>query len=109
MALVLAAGSLASPPQQPDLGVSAIAMPAPAAAATLPAKGVPARIAQAEWTGTTWTGAGANNVIVEERRTPPASGAMLAIRYTRMPDGSLQTTISAEGEVRAQSVVLKRQ
>jgi hypothetical protein len=31
------------------------------------------------------------------------------IRYTRLPDGSLQTTISAGGDVRAQSFVLKRQ
>lgn len=150
---------------------SSDAMPAAAPPAPLPVKGIPARIAQTEWIGTTWIGAGANNLSVEERWTPPASGAMLGIgrtlrgttmasfeflciveregslvytampnartpatdfvltavtpdsatfenpansypkmiRYTRMPDGSLQTTISAGGEVRAQSVVLKKQ
>ena len=146
-------------------------MPAPAPAAPLPVKGVAARIAQTEWIGATWIGAGANNLTVEERWTPPASGAMLGmgrtlrgpqlasfeflciaeregtlvyfampgarspatpfvltsvtadsatfenpshdypklIRYSRLADGSLQTTISAGGDVRAQSVVLKKQ
>ncbi|MEX2272440.1 MAG: DUF6265 family protein [Vicinamibacterales bacterium] len=31
------------------------------------------------------------------------------VRYSRLPDGSLQTTISAGGDVNAQSVVLKKQ
>ena len=39
----------------------------------------------------------------------PAHDYPKMIRYTRMPDGSLQTTISAGGDVRAQSVVLKKQ
>ncbi|HEX6323465.1 MAG TPA: DUF6265 family protein [Vicinamibacterales bacterium] len=145
-------------------------MPAPAAPAPLPVKGVPATIAQAAWIGATWIGAGANNLTVEERWTPPASGAMIGvgrslrgpqmadleflciveregtlvyaampwarspatpfvltsvtadsvtfenpshdypklIRYARLPDGSLQTTISAGGDLRAQTVVLKK-
>lgn len=130
-----------------------------------------AHIGQVEWIGTTWVGTNARNVTVEERWTPPASGAMLGmgrtlrdgqmrsfeflciveregslayvampnartpatvfmmtsitadsvtfenpshdyprlIRYARLPDGSLQTTISAGGEERAQSVVLRKQ
>jgi hypothetical protein len=31
------------------------------------------------------------------------------IRYTRLPDGSLETTIAGEGGQRPQSVVLKKQ
>lgn len=146
-------------------------MVAAPAAAPPAVKGIPARIAQAEWIAGTWIGSGPNTLSVEERWTPSASGAMLAIgrtlrgpqmasfeflciaerdgslvysampnarspatlfmltsltadsatfenpahdypkliRYTRLPDGSLQTTISAGGEVRAQSFVFKRQ
>jgi hypothetical protein len=147
------------------------AMPAPAPASPLPVKGVPATIAQAAWIGATWIGTGANNLTVEERWTPPASGAMIGvgrtlrgpqmtgleflciveregtlvyaampwarspatpfvltgitadsatfenpshdypkmIRYARLPDGSLQTTVSAGGDVRAQTVTLRKQ
>ncbi|HJR59993.1 MAG TPA: DUF6265 family protein [Vicinamibacterales bacterium] len=134
-------------------------------------KAAPATIAQAAWIAGTWIGSSGTATTVEERWTPPASGAMLAIgrtlsgqqmasfeflciveregtlaytampngrspatyfmltsitpdsatfenpshdypklvRYSRLPDGSLQTTISAGGEVRARSVFLKRQ
>ena len=39
----------------------------------------------------------------------PAHDYPKLIRYTRLPDGSLQTTISAGGNAREQSFVLKRQ
>jgi hypothetical protein len=39
----------------------------------------------------------------------PAHDYPRLIRYARLPDGSLQTTISAGGEERAQSVVLRKQ
>jgi Domain of unknown function (DUF6265) len=39
----------------------------------------------------------------------PAHDYPKLIRYSRLPDGSLQTTISAGGEVRARSVTLKKQ
>ncbi|MDQ3069481.1 MAG: DUF6265 family protein [Acidobacteriota bacterium] len=38
----------------------------------------------------------------------PAHDYPKLVRYTRLADGSLQTTISAGGEVRAQSVVLRK-
>ena len=38
----------------------------------------------------------------------PANSYPKLIRYSRLPDGSLQTTISAGGDVRAQSFVLKK-
>jgi hypothetical protein len=39
----------------------------------------------------------------------PAHDYPRLIRYSRLSDGSLQTTISAGGDVRAQSMILKRQ
>ncbi len=39
----------------------------------------------------------------------PAHDYPKLIRYSRLPDGSLQTTISAGGDVRARSVMLKKQ
>jgi hypothetical protein len=39
----------------------------------------------------------------------PAHDYPRLIRYTRLPDGSLQTTISAGGDVRARSFTLKKQ
>jgi hypothetical protein len=39
----------------------------------------------------------------------PAHDYPRLIRYSRLPDGSLQTTISAGGDVRARSVTLKKQ
>jgi hypothetical protein len=39
----------------------------------------------------------------------PAHDYPKVIRYSKLPDGSLQTTISAEGGQRARSVVLKKQ
>jgi hypothetical protein len=131
----------------------------------------PATISQAAWIAGTWTGTASSDRTIEERWTPPASGAMLGlgrslrgsqmtsfeflcvterdgslaysampngrspatlfmltsitpdsvtfenpahdyprlIRYTRLPDGSLETTISAGGNEKAQSFVLKRQ
>lgn len=146
-------------------------MPDPVKAPAPTVAAAPARIGQAAWIGATWVGTLPNDVVVEERWMPPASGAIIGlgrttrgpqmssfeflciaeregslvyaampngrspatlftltgitadsatfenpthdypklVRYTRLPDGSLQTTISAGGEVRAQSVVLKRQ
>jgi hypothetical protein len=148
------------------------ALPAPAPAVTLPkVTAPPATIAQAAWISGTWIGTTGTATTLEERWTPPASGAMLAIgrtlsgpqmssfeflciveregslaytampngrspatyfmltsitpdgatfenpahdypkliRYSRLPDGSLQTTISAGGDVRARSFTLKKQ
>jgi hypothetical protein len=39
----------------------------------------------------------------------PAHDYPRLIRYSRLPDGSLQTTISAGGDVRARSFTLKKQ
>jgi hypothetical protein len=147
------------------------AMPAPAPASALPVKGVPARITDAGWIGTLWSGTSASNVTTEERWTAPASGVMLGvsrtlrgaempsyeflciteregslvyfampnartpatpfvltaitpdsatfenpshdfpklIRYTRLADGSLQTTISGGPGTRETNVMLKKQ
>ena len=147
------------------------AMPPAAVPAALPVKGVAARISDAAWIGTTWSGTSANNVTTEERWTPPAGGVMLAaartrrgadtpafeflciaeregslvyfampnartpatafvltaitpdsatfenpthdfpklIRYSRLADGSLQTTISGGAGTRETNVVLKKQ
>jgi hypothetical protein len=146
-------------------------LPPPSSAALPKVTSAPATVAQTAWIAGTWVGGGSANITVEERWTPSASGAMLAIgrtlrgdqmasfeflciverngslaytampngrtpatlfllttvtsdsatfenpehdypkliRYTRLPDGSLQTTISAGGNLREQSFVLKRQ
>jgi hypothetical protein len=151
---------------------SSEALPDAAPAAPLPkVAAAKATIAQAAWIAGTWIGTSGTATTTEERWTPPASGAMLAIgrtlngplmssfeflciveregslaytampngrspatyfmltnitpdsatfenpshdypkliRYSRLPDGSLQTTISAGGDVRARSVTLKKQ
>lgn len=147
------------------------AMPAEPKRNEFPIKGVPARINDAGWIGSTWIGTNANNVTTEERWTAPASGVMLGvgrtlrgaempafeflciaeregslvyfampnartpatpfvltnitpesatfenpshdfpklIRYAKMPDGSLQTTISGGPGTRETHTTLKKQ
>lgn len=82
-------------------------MPSPAPPSPLPVKGVNATIAQVAWIGTTWalTSVTADSATFEN----PSHDYPRLVRYARLPDGSLQTTISAGGDVRAQTVTLRKQ